>query len=86
LFAGVTDASGTPTTAELLDRYHARGDIEPVALDWYVAFACFKLAVILEGIHFRHELGKTVGSASEGVSETVVPLVEHGLGVARDLH
>ena len=37
-------------------------------LDWYVAMAYLKLAVVLEGIHFRFTQGKTVGSSAAAAS------------------
>jgi aminoglycoside phosphotransferase (APT) family kinase protein len=84
-FAGAADAPGTPPVDELLGRYLQRVGIELVDLSWYVGFACFKLAVILEGIHFRVQMGKTVGAGFDGVSETVVPLVQRGLAATRGL-
>ncbi|HEU5106968.1 MAG TPA: phosphotransferase family protein [Micromonosporaceae bacterium] len=52
-------------------------DLEP--LPWYVAFGYFKLAVILEGIHYRYTRGKTVGAGFETVGAAVAPLVAAGL-------
>ena len=44
-------------------------DLEP--LPWYIAFGSFKLAVIVEGIHYRHSLGKTVGEGFGGIGDLV---------------
>ncbi len=41
--------------------------------------ACFKLAVILEGIHYRHAHGQTVGEGFAAIGAMVEPLVEMGL-------
>ncbi|WP_433421123.1 phosphotransferase family protein [Microtetraspora malaysiensis] len=48
-------------------------------LGWYVGLACFKLAVIAEGIHFRYTKGLTVGEGFAEVGDQVVPLVARGL-------
>ena len=52
----------TRTPAELIERYAARSGRDVSAVSWYTAFAWFKLAVILEGIHYRYTLGQTVGA------------------------
>jgi hypothetical protein len=44
-------------------------------LGWYVAFGCFKLAVIAEGIHLRHSKGLTVGAGFDRIGDMVAPLV-----------
>jgi hypothetical protein len=48
-------------------------------LGWYRAFAAYKLAVILEGIHLRFSSGQTVGAGFEQVGSFVVPLAQWGL-------
>ena len=72
-------AAGFPTGAELLDRYGARSQLKLDQLDWYVALACYKLAVILEGIHYRFIQGKTVGPGFDQIGALVLPLITHGL-------
>jgi aminoglycoside phosphotransferase (APT) family kinase protein len=47
-------------------------------LHWYVAFAAFKLAVILEGVHYRYVHGQTVGAGFDTVGDMVGPLVAQG--------
>jgi aminoglycoside phosphotransferase (APT) family kinase protein len=47
-------------------------------LNWYIAFANFKLAVIAEGIYFRYKAGKTVGEGFERVGDGVPLLVARG--------
>ena len=53
--------TGFPSGAELTQRYARSTGLDLAPLPWYVAFGCFKLAVILEGIHFRYTQGQTVG-------------------------
>jgi aminoglycoside phosphotransferase (APT) family kinase protein len=51
-------AGGLPTRDELVARY-AEGCARNLdALDWYVAMACFKLGIVLEGSHARAFAGK----------------------------
>jgi aminoglycoside phosphotransferase (APT) family kinase protein len=77
---------GFPSSAELSRRYaDVTGldldlDLDTWALDgWYGAFACFKVAVICEGIHYRHSHGLTVGEGFDRVGALVPEIVRRGL-------
>ncbi|GAA3086567.1 phosphotransferase family protein [Streptomyces rectiviolaceus] len=72
-------AAGHPDAAELIERYAARSGRDVSAVAWYTAFAWFKLAVILEGIHYRYTLGQTVGAGFDRIGELVPVFIEHGL-------
>ncbi len=72
-------AAGHPDPAELIERYAARSGRDVSAVSWYTAFAWFKLAVILEGIHYRYTLGQTVGGGFDRIGELVPVFIEHGL-------
>ncbi|MFI5632705.1 phosphotransferase family protein [Streptomyces sp. NPDC051664] len=72
-------AAGHPTPAELIERYAARSGRDTSAISWYTAFAWFKLAVILEGIHYRYTLGQTVGAGFDRIGDLVPVFIEHGL-------
>ncbi|MGE6731535.1 phosphotransferase family protein [Streptomyces sp. NPDC059900] len=72
-------APGHPDAAELIERYAARSGRDVSAVSWYTAFAWFKLAVILEGIHYRYTLGQTVGAGFDRIGELVPVFIEHGL-------
>ena len=50
---------------------------------WYVAFGFFKIAVILEGIHYRYVHGQTVGGGFDRIGEVVPGLVADGLAALR---
>jgi aminoglycoside phosphotransferase (APT) family kinase protein len=52
---------GFLTAQEMVARYAARSERDLAALDWYVGFGYFKLAVVAEGIHHRYLDGQTVG-------------------------
>jgi aminoglycoside phosphotransferase (APT) family kinase protein len=67
-----------PSGSELVARYARRRPVELSRLDWYVALGCFKLAVIAEGIHYRHLAGQTVGAGFDDAGDMVAPLVEQG--------
>ncbi|MBY8871248.1 phosphotransferase family protein [Micromonospora sp. PLK6-60] len=81
---GLGPRAGFPTGAELIDRYAGRSDVDVGPLHWHVALGCFKLAVICEGIHYRHTLGQTLGGGFDRIGELVDPLVEHGLHAVRE--
>jgi aminoglycoside phosphotransferase (APT) family kinase protein len=62
--SALAQAGGLPNAAELVARYAARSDRDLAAIDWYVALACFRLGIVLEGTHARALAGQadmTVG-------------------------
>ncbi|MFD3686228.1 phosphotransferase family protein [Nocardiopsis sp. NPDC058631] len=71
-----TSAEGFPPPEELVAMYAATTGRDVSRLGWYVALGCFKLAVIAEGIHFRHSRGLTVGTGFDRIGDVVAPLVE----------
>ena len=72
-----------PAWAELAERYARRSSLKLDDLDWYLAFAAYKLAVILEGIHYRHRNGLTVGEGFGEIGAMVPQLVQRGLAHLR---
>ncbi|WP_165984373.1 phosphotransferase family protein [Streptomyces sp. YIM 98790] len=82
----VTDsghAPGHPDAAELVERYASGSGRDTGRIAWYAAFAYFKLAVILEGIHYRYTLGQTVGAGFDRIGELVPVFIEDGLATLR---
>jgi aminoglycoside phosphotransferase (APT) family kinase protein len=69
---------GHPTLPEMSARYAERSGRDVSDLHWYVAFAAFKLAVILEGVHYRYVQGQTVGEGFDSIGNLVGPLVMRG--------
>lgn len=69
---------GHPTLADMAARYAERSKRDVSDLQWYVGFAAFKLAVILEGVHYRFTQGQTVGAGFDTVGALVEPLVRQG--------
>lgn len=78
--AGATALPGFPTRDELVAAYLSARDIDVDDIDWYLVFADFKIAVILEGIHARHLQGHTEGEDFAGVGAMVDPLLDRALG------
>lgn len=84
--AAVTDAPlapGYPSPDDILQRYAAGSGRDLGAMGFHVGLAFFKLAVILEGIHFRHSQGQTRGGGFDGLGDAVVVLVAAGLEATR---
>lgn len=78
----VVPGAGYPEFAEVVDAYAARAGTAVPDLSWYRAFACYKLAVILEGIHCRYTGGQTVGEGFDRIGALVAPLADEGLARA----
>jgi aminoglycoside phosphotransferase (APT) family kinase protein len=78
--ADAPTAPGFLSVEDMLGRYAERSGRDLSAMSFYVALAYFKLAVVLEGIHYRYTQGKTVGAGFEDVGRMVEPLVSAGLG------
>ncbi|KUJ67249.1 acyl-CoA dehydrogenase [Streptomyces albus subsp. albus] len=77
-------APGHPEPAELIERYAAGSGRDVAHIAWYTAFAWFKLAVILEGIHYRYTLGQTVGAGFDRIGELVPVFIHHGLDTLQE--
>lgn len=73
-----------PTTARMLERYVDATGRDLGDFSWYLGFAWFKLAVILEGIHYRNVLGKSASDEFVGVAEAVPFTVERGCAALFD--
>jgi aminoglycoside phosphotransferase (APT) family kinase protein len=79
----IVDAAGARAgfpPGEVLARWYGeRTGLDLADLSWYVAFGYYKLAVILEGIHYRYVAGHTLGEGFDRVGAVVEPLVALGL-------
>jgi len=76
--SAIDPAAGYPGFDELVDAYSSVVGVAVPPLGWYRAFAAYKLAVILEGIHKRFSAGQTVGAGFEQVGALVAPLASWG--------
>lgn len=84
--AVVTDAPRAPGYLDreaVLARYAERSGRDVGDIGFHLSLAFFKLAVILEGIHFRHAQGQTVGSGFEGIGDMITPLIDAGRAASR---
>jgi aminoglycoside phosphotransferase (APT) family kinase protein len=84
--ANAASAPGFLREGEILERYAARSDRDLSRFDFYLGLAAFKLAAILEGIHYRHIHGQTVGPGFEKVGAAIHPLLEAGLTAMKENH
>ncbi|MBO1754437.1 phosphotransferase family protein [Allobranchiibius sp. CTAmp26] len=85
--AGVSDvaaAPGYPDTDTMLARYTAASGRDVSHIGWHMGLAYYKLATILEGIHYRYTQGQTVGSGFDNVGTAVGPLLDAGLAALRE--
>jgi aminoglycoside phosphotransferase (APT) family kinase protein len=80
----VPSMPGFPDAGELVARYAERTGADVSGLGWYIAFGYFKLAVILEGIHYRYTTGKTVGAGFSQLGSFTLPLVRQGLSAIKE--
>lgn len=76
--SAVVPGAGYPSAEELVEHYVDRTGTPADDLGWYDAFAAFKLAVILEGVHARYLQGATVGAGFESIGALVPPLAAIG--------
>jgi aminoglycoside phosphotransferase (APT) family kinase protein len=79
---GVADIPGFLTRDEVIARYTARSGRSIEHLDFYVIFAMYKLAIIVEGIHARFLMGKTLGDGFAEMGTMVASLSEQALELA----
>jgi aminoglycoside phosphotransferase (APT) family kinase protein len=74
--ASVTTGAGFLARHQIAARYAELTGRDLSRLDYYMAFGCFKLAVVLEGIHARFLQHKTVGEGFEREGKAVAVLIE----------
>lgn len=77
--AGATALPGFGTCQEVIESYASARAIDVADLSWYMVFADYKIAVILEGIHARHLQGHTSGPDFDDVGAMVQPLLERAV-------
>jgi aminoglycoside phosphotransferase (APT) family kinase protein len=73
-----SSVTGFAAPDQLAQRYATTTGLDLSRLPWYVAFGYFKLAVVLEGIHYRFRHGQTVGSGFQRIGAIVPGLVAAG--------
>jgi aminoglycoside phosphotransferase (APT) family kinase protein len=71
--------AGFLTAQQMVARYAESSSRDVSAIDWYVGFGYFKLAVVAEGIHHRYLAGKTVGEGFDHFGAAVPGLLQAAL-------
>jgi aminoglycoside phosphotransferase (APT) family kinase protein len=74
---------GLASRRELLEAYLAAGGRETTSLDWYVAMACFKLGIVIEGTWSRYLVGQASRDAGERLHSNAQNLIDLGTRVAK---
>jgi len=76
---GIAEVAGFMTRDEIISLYADRSGRPVDQLDFYIAFAMYKLAIIVEGINARYQMGKTVGEGFDSMGAMVSQLIDAGL-------
>lgn len=77
--ATISPEAGFLTRDEVVERYAKQSGRDVSQLDFYEALAAYKLAIILEGIHARFLMGKTVGEGFDHIGALVEIMVQGAL-------
>lgn len=75
----VSPWDGFPTAQQLLDHYAAGSRRDLSRIDWYIALANYKLAVMLEASHARSCAGRAPREIGERHHASALRLVQNGL-------
>jgi aminoglycoside phosphotransferase (APT) family kinase protein len=78
----ITTEAGFLSRDEVVERYAKLSGRDVSQLDFYEALAAYKLAIILEGIHARFLMGKTVGDGFNHIGGLVEVMVQGALDAA----
>ena len=83
-----SQAPGFPRREELISRYAAGSGLDLERLPYYVAFAYFKLAAILEGVYARYRSGAYghVGQDWENYGRLAIDLADEALRATEQLN
>jgi aminoglycoside phosphotransferase (APT) family kinase protein len=77
--ADACTAPGFLAGSDLLEAYSTASGRPLEHMGFYAGLASYKLATVLEGIHFRHLRGQTTGSDFSGVGSAVDGLIAFGI-------
>ena len=80
----VSTAAGYLGEQEILARYDAVSHRDLAHFGFYLGLAAYKLAAILEGIHYRFLRGQTVGEGFDTIGDAIHPLLEVGLHALKE--
>ncbi len=79
----LAELGGLASRAELLEAYLAAGGRRTEHLDWYLALACLKLGVVIEGTWARYLAGRATRESGQRLHDSAVFLMGLGGAVAR---
>ena len=82
----VSLAPGYLTEDEVVQRYSRGSDRDLSGFGFYLGLAAYKLAAILEGIHYRYLKGQTVGPGFDRIGDAIHPLLDAGLTAMKENH
>ncbi|EKF25219.1 phosphotransferase enzyme family protein [Mycolicibacterium hassiacum DSM 44199] len=74
---------GLAGRAELLEAYLSAGGRETDHLDWYLALACFKLGIVIEGTWSRYLAGQAGREAGERLHTSAQHLIDIGTRITK---
>ena len=77
--ATISTEAGFLPRDDVVERYANQSGRDVSQLDFYEALAAYKLAIILEGIHARYLMGKTVGEGFDHIGSLVEIMVQGAL-------
>ena len=77
--AAIKSQAGFLSRDEIVARYASVSGRAVDQLDWYEILASYKLAIIVEGINARYQMGKTLGEGFETMGARVSGLIENAL-------
>lgn len=80
--AALAALGGLASRSELLSAYRDAGGRPTEHLNWYLALACFKLAVVIEGTWARYLAGQATKEAGEALHASATRLIEMGTQIA----
>ncbi len=81
LAGGVRALAGAVTRDDLVREYAARSTRDLSAVDWYVALACYKLAIVLEGTHARACAGLAPRAVGDRLHASSLVLLQRARGI-----
>ncbi len=77
--AAIEEQPGFLNRDQVIERYANVSGRSVAQLDWYVILASYKLAIIVEGINARYQMGKTLGDGFEAMGAMVSGLIDGAL-------
>ena len=82
--SNVSAAPGFLDERGVIERYAQGSERDLSAFGFYLGLAAFKLAAILEGIHYRYLNGQTVGAGFDQIGDAIHPLLDAGLTALKE--